>query len=842
MKFDKIIICFILGIIIAVCNGAAEPSVDASGHVVDGAEGLTSEQLKDLAAHGTTQPFQTEVSRLMNILINSLYTNKEVFLRELVSNGVDALDKLRFLSLTNSSLLEPIRELHVLVYADPATNTIHIRDTGIGMTAAELARNLGTIAQSGTVDFLRRNSNNDQQQQPAALKEDLTNLIGQFGVGFYSAFLVADRVTVVSKSHDDPEQHVWQSDAAGSFTVTTDPRGNTLGRGTEVILHLKDDSLEWLEQDKLRTTIRRYAQFVTFPIKLLANVEKEVEDDTAEEADVEKKEEQPEPEHKDDADEEEKEANTDNENMKVEDVDEDTFDLDEDEEKNTPKTKKVHVWEWEVLNSLAPIWTRSPQNVKKEEYIEFYKVLSHSSKDPLTWAHFSVEGDATFKALIYVPHELSQSVWSPQIGANSSSNIRLFVRHVFVTEQQVFDLIPPWLRFMVGVVDSDDLPINVGRETIQETKMVEAIKKKLVSKSLAMMNDLFNQDENFTGNYSEFISRFGAALKLGALEDTENRDKLLDLQLFDSTHTVTIEDGKVVAGPKTTLSAYVKRMKALDEGKSDKEKQRSVLYLTGSTLDDVRRSPLLERVVEEGGREVLLLTDPMDEYMFASIRGYNIHVPGEDRKKNPVPERIPFVDLSRNENDLRFLNQDEAKQKDQERWARRVEKLADWMKEAVGMSKLDRVVASKKLRRSPAIVTANEQGFTSNMERILRAQAMRPQEEQALLRNRNIPTRVLELNPQHPLIRAMTKRFNTGHADDTLVRAAKLLYHTALATSGYIDDEPEDLATTVYALLSETLESPVDSETVEADEKVDEKVDEKDDEKVDENDDEKDEL
>jgi len=822
MKIDRFVVlcCVILGLFAFVSTIGAEPTVDATGHVVDGAEGLTTQQLEDLAKNANAQPFQTEVSRLMNILINSLYTNKEVFLRELVSNGVDALDKLRFMSLTNMSLLEPNRELHVLVYADSLTRTLHIRDTGIGMTAEELAKNLGTIAQSGTVDFLRRNSNG---QQSGALKEDLTNLIGQFGVGFYSAFLVADRVSVVSKSHDDPVQHVWQSDAAGSFTVTADPRGNTLGRGAEVILHLKEDSLEWLEQDKLRETIRRYAQFVTFPIKLLSSSEKEVEDDEVEEVANTDDDNKVEEAHTDDVFAEE-ETEVDSENMRVEDVEDEN---EEGEEKKTKKTKKVLAWDWETLNSLAPIWTRSPQNVKEDEYIEFYKVLSHSYKDPLSWSHFSVEGDATFKALLYIPHELSQSVWSPQVGArNSASNIRLFVRHVFVTEQQVFDLLPPWLRFMVGVVDSDDLPINVGRETIQETKMVDAIKKKLISKSLGMMTKLFDDDANFTGNYSEFYSRFGAALKLGAIEDSENRDKLLDLQLFDSTSTVTIADGKVVAGPKTTLRAYVERMKAMDEGKDDKEKQRSVLYLTGTSLDEIRRSPLLERVVEEGGREVLLLSDPMDEYMFSSIRGYNIHRPGEDRKKNPVPERIPLVDLSRNENDLRFLNQDEKKKQEQERWAHRVEKLADWMKEAVGMSQLDRVVASKKLRRSPAIVTANEQGLTSNMERIVRAQTMRPQEQQALLRDRKVATRVLELNPQHPLIRAMTTRFNTGHADDTLRRAAKLLYHTALATSGYLDDEPEDLATNVYALLSETLEAPTDPDSVEKEE-VDEKPEEK---------------
>jgi len=409
---------------------------------------------------------------------------------------------------------------------------------------------------------------------------------------------------------------------------------------------------------------------------------------------------------------------------------------------------------------------------------------------------------------------------------------------VFVTEQQVFDILPPWLRFMVGVVDSDDLPINFGRETIQETKMVEAIKKKLVSKSLNMMNEMFNEDKNFTGNYTKFYKKFSNALKLGVIEDWENRGRLLDLLLFDSTNTVSIVDGKVVAGPPTTLRDYVERMQAMDKDKPSAEQQHSILYLSGESLEEIRKSPLLERVVEEGGREVLLVTDPMDEYVLASVRAYSLGQRPEDKKKkdNPVPPRFPFVDLAKNENDLSFLNQDEKKKRDQDIWAKRVEKLAEWMKEAIGMPQLDRVVASTKLRRSPAIVTANEQGLTSNMARIIRAQSMRPQDQRAALQeSRNKPSRVLELNAQHPLIRTMVKRFKAGQTDDTLRRAAKLLYHTALASSGYMEDEPEDFSTTVYDFLSDALSAPVDSQSVEvpeddvkADDDVKEDIPEKD--------------
>ena len=870
----------------------AAPDGDAGGVDAAGGRALTAAELAALAAGARAQPFETEVSRLMDIIVHSLYTRREVFLRELVSNGVDALDRQRFLALTNASARAPPRELHVLVRADRAAHTLHIRDTGVGMTAAELARNLGTIARSGTVDFIRRTQAQQQEQQQhhnnnKKHRDELSSLIGQFGVGFYSAFLVADRVAVVSKSADDPVQHVWQSTAAGSFTVAPDPRGNTLGRGTEVVLHLRDDSLEWLDPARLRTAIRRYAQFVTFPVKLLVPHEREeavpaapahtsANSGTTGRAPAHETERQRrlrEEMLRDDVfgGEEEEELPSDEDEQEEQEQE-------QEQQKKKTETRKVVVWEWEVLNSLAPIWTRSPQRVAAAEYVEFYKVLAHTHHAPLAWTHFAVEGAASFRALLYIPHELRLDVWAPQ-GATTAApgsaaaatapppGVRLYVRHVLVTDQQVGALLPPWLRFLVGVVDSDDAPVTVGREAVLDARVVAAVQRTLVRKALALMAQLHAADPALTGNYSRFHRRFASALKLGAADDRAHRAALLDLLLFDSTHTLRAQqqqqqqqqhpsapsdysdnDDEPEQEPaKTTLRAYVERLRARsraqahdgphtgDVQQQQRRQQREahqILYLAGASLDDLQRSPLLERAAGVDGREVLLLTDPMDEYLVAAVRTYELppESPSDSSsgnnddddsnnddnnsesndhddsdkdnkatKKENKPERYTFVDLSRNENELEGATGDA-------RWARRVEPLAEWMRGAIGVPQLERVVASTKLARSPAAVTAGDQGLTSNMERLVRAQAVRPPAQQAALdAARRAPTRVLELNARHPLVRAMTERHNSGRADATLRRAAKLLYHTALAASGYADDEPQDLADTAYALLEELL-------------------------------------
>merc|ERR1719346_66430 len=386
--------------------------------------------------------FQAEVNRLMDIIINSLYTDKQVFLRELVSNAADALEKARFHSVQDDDYLGDTKDLEVKIEHDAEAKTISITDTGIGMSKADLINNLGTVAKPGTTNFLE------------AMAEGAdTNLIGQFGVGFYSAFLVADKVTVTSKCNDDPVQHVWESSADASFTVVPDPRGNTLGRGSRVTLHLKEDAHDYLSEDKLKDASKKYSQFIQFPIYV--KVKKEV-DAEAEEDD-------------DDDDKEDEEEETDDVETKDEEEDE------KDEKKDKP-TKKT-VYEWEQVNTQKAIWLRSKEEVTEEEYTEFYKSISKDYLDPLAYTHFNAEGEIEFKSILYLPKKAPFDQLDHY--HSKKSEVKLFVRRVLVAEK-FEELLPRYLNFVRGVVDSDDLPLNVSREQLQQNKIMKVISKKLV--------------------------------------------------------------------------------------------------------------------------------------------------------------------------------------------------------------------------------------------------------------------------------------------------------------------------------------------------------------------------
>merc|ERR1712115_250839 len=389
--------------------------------------------------------FQAEVSRLMDIIINSLYTDKQVFLRELISNAADALEKARFHSVQDDSFLGDTQDLEIKVEHDPDAKTISIIDTGVGMSKADLINNLGTVAKSGTTNFLE-----------AMAEGGDANLIGQFGVGFYSAFLVADKVTVTSKCNDDATQHVWESSADASFTVVEDPRGNTLGRGSRVALHLKEDAHDYLSEDKLKETAKKYSQFIQFPIYV--KVKKEVDADAEEDDD-----------DKEEDDDEEK---------------------DEEEEK---KPKKKTVYEWEQVNTQKAIWLRAKEDVTEEEYNDFYKSISKDYLDPLAYTHFNAEGEIEFKSILFLPKkapmDMMDNYWTKK------SEVKLFVRRVLVAEK--FDeLLPRYLNFVRGVVDSDDLPLNVSREQLQQNKIMKVISKKLVRKVLELMKKLAKEDDS----------------------------------------------------------------------------------------------------------------------------------------------------------------------------------------------------------------------------------------------------------------------------------------------------------------------------------------------------------
>merc|ERR1719156_326418 len=465
--------------------------------------------------------FQAEVNRLMDIIINSLYTDKQVFLRELISNSADALEKARFHSVQDEAYLGDTKDLEVKIEFDADAKTLSLIDTGIGMTKADLINNLGTVAKSGTTNFLEAMSEGAD-----------ANLIGQFGVGFYSAFLVADKVSVTSKCNDDPVQHVWESSADASFTVVDDPRGNTLGRGSRVTLHLKEDAHDYLSEDKLKDTTKKYSQFIQFPIYV--KVKKEVDADSDEDDDDDK----------DDDDEEKKDD--------VETKDDDEKEEDEEEEKKAPKKKTVY--EWEQVNTQKAIWLRAKEDVTEEEYNEFYKSISKDYLDPLAYTHFNAEGEIEFKSVLFLPKkapfDMMDNYWQKK------SEVKLYVRRVLVAEK--FDeLLPRYLGFVRGVVDSDDLPLNVSREQLQQNKIMKVISKKLVRKVLELMKKLAKEEDSGDDDdedkddedgeekekeekkdskdeesWAKFYKEFNKNLKMGCYEDDSNRSKISKLLRF----------------------------------------------------------------------------------------------------------------------------------------------------------------------------------------------------------------------------------------------------------------------------------------------------------------------
>lgn len=691
-------------------------------------DGLSVAQMKELREKAEKHNFQAEVSRMMKLIINSLYRNKEIFLRELISNASDALDKIRLLSLTNSEALAATDELSIRIKADKDGNMLHITDTGVGMSKNELVANLGTIAKSGTADFLAKlGETNDLKQ--------MSDLIGQFGVGFYSAFLVADKVVVSSKSNDDSVQHIWESDSS-SFTIVDDPRGDTLKRGTTISLALKDEAKDFLEPDTLRNLIRKYSQFINFKIYLWSSktesVEEPIEDDEAEKPAEEKK----------DVDEE----------AQVEDV--------KDEEKK-PKTRKVEktTWDWELINTSKPIWTRKPADITDEEYNEFYKSITKDSEDPLAKTHFIAEGEVTFKSLLFVP-KLNPTDTFNRYGTKTD-NIKLFVRRVFITDDFT-DMMPSYLSFIRGLVDSDDLPLNVSRETLQQHKLLKVIRKKLVRKVLDMLKKISETD------YDAFWKEYSTNIKLGVIEDTANRVRLAKLLRFKSS---SVQD------KLTSLNDYVKRMKP---------SQEHIYYIAGTSLDEVARSPFVERLLKKGF-EVLYLTDAVDEYAVSAL-------PDFEGKK--------FQNVAKDGLDL--ASQSERSKEKQESLDNEFEPLKKWLQDDLLKDKISKTVVSQRLHESPCALVASQFGWTGNMERLARSNAH--SKSQDTMRDYYLSQKkTLEINPRHPLIRELLKRVEEDKEDVVAKNMALLMYETATLRSGYQLGDSAAFAQRVESLLRKTL-------------------------------------
>ncbi|CAG5123143.1 unnamed protein product [Candidula unifasciata] len=683
-------------------------------------DGLSVGQMKELREQSEKFAFQAEVNRMMKLIINSLYKNKEIFLRELISNASDALDKIRFLSLTDKNALAATDELTIKIKADKENNALHITDTGIGMTKDDLIKNLGTIAKSGTSDFLAKLGE-------ANSATETSDLIGQFGVGFYSAFLVADRVIVTSK-HNDDDQYIWESDAE-SFSVIKDPRGNTLGRGTTVTLQLKEEAQDYLEENTLKNLVKKYSQFITFSIYLWTSQEQQVEEPI-------------------DEDTAEKESSDDEEDEEAK--------VEEEEETEKPKTKKVTktVWDWELMNSVKPIWTRKPSEVTDEEYNAFYKSISKESSEPLAKIHFTAEGEVTFKSILFVPQTAPHDTFSNY--GKKVDHIKMYVRRVFITDD-FEDMMPKYLTFIRGVVDSDDLPLNVSRETLQQHKLLKVIKKKLVRKALDMIKKIDKE------SYDKFWKEFSTNIKLGVIEDTSNRTRLAKLLKFYSSNSQT---------EQTFLADYLERMK---------DKQEAIYFIAGTSREEVENSPFVERLLKKG-YEVLYLTEPVDEYCIQSLPEF------EGKKFQNIAKEGLNLDTS-----------EKAKEK-KEALEKEFKPVTDWLKDIALKDLIEKATISERLTNSPCALVASQYGWSGNMERIMKSQAYAKQGD-ASSQFYASQKKTLEINAKHPLVRKLKELVETNANDETAKDLAKVLFDTATLRSGFQVKDTLDFAQRVEKML-----------------------------------------
>ena len=736
----KILCVFLLSLLLLAAANCEEKNLDDliansddvvkdDGVVVDG---FTEAEREQMTKTSETHEFQADVSRVLDILINSLYTKKEIFLREAISNAADALDKIRFMSIKKPELLESNRELEIRIQTDPEAKTITIFDAGVGMTKSDLINNLGTIARTDTIHFLED-----------IAKGGNLNLIGQFGVGFYSYFLVANKVQVQSK-HNDDDQYVWESEAGSSFSLSKDPKGNTLGRGTRITLFLKQDAHEYTDIERIRGLIKQYSEFISFPIAIYVKKEVSREVEVSEEEDMR----------------DESLANATKDDLEIQD------DKPEEETKKKTKTVKDTVWEWERINNAKAIWLRDPEEIEEDEYKKFYKSISKDYDDPSTWIHFRGEGDVEFTSVLFIPKRAPKDV----LNDDSKQVLKLYVRRVLISDS-FEDLLPRYLKFVRGIVDSDDIPLNVSRENLQQMKMIRVMQRKLVKKVLDMIKKLANAadsvdkdsqpDEEMTESereeynkkkedrkkelkekYEKFFVEYGKMLKLGIIEDSGNRNKLAELLRFYSTNN---------KDQLTSLDDYIERSKKL---------QDSIYYFAGEERDLMVQSPLIQGLLKRG-YEVLLLDDNIDEYCLSHLNEY---------------EKKKLVNVAKS--GFKFPGDEDEKEK-LKKLRKMYQPLTAWLQDKY-KEHIERAEVSLRLVTDPMLIAASEHGYSGTMEKIARAQAHARKDRANMQFNMK---KVLEINPYHPFIRELLERVKIG-VDANTEESAKLMLDVALLNSG----------------------------------------------------------
>ncbi|KAK4488222.1 hypothetical protein RD792_003967 [Penstemon davidsonii] len=633
-------------------------------------------------------------------------------------NASDALDKLRFLSVTEPNLLNDGFDLDIRIQTDKDNGIITLTDTGIGMTRQELVDCLGTIAQSGTAKFLKTLKDSKDAGSDS-------NLIGQFGVGFYSAFLVSERVEVSTKSPKSDKQYVWEGEVnSSSYTIREETdAAKLIPRGTRLTLYLKRDDKGFAHPEKIQKLVKNYSQFVSFPIYTWQEKgytkEVEVDDDPAE------------------ANKDEQDGTT--------------------EKKKKTKTVVERYWDWELTNETQPIWLRNPKEVTTDEYNEFYKNTFNEYLEPLASSHFTTEGEVEFRSILYVPSIAATG--KDDIVNPKTKNIRLYVKRVFISDDFDGELFPRYLSFIKGVVDSNDLPLNVSREILQESRIVRIMRKRLVRKAFDMILGITMSEDK--DDYVKFWENFGKHIKLGCIEDRENHKRIAPLLRFFSSQS---EEDMI------SLDEYVENMKT---------DQKDIYYIAADSVASARNAPFLETLAEKD-IEVLFLVDPIDEVAIQNLKSY--------KEKN-------FVDISKEDLDLGDKNEEKEKEIKQE-----FGQTCDWIKKRLA-DKVASVQISNRLRSSPCVLASGKFGWSANMERLMKAQTVGDPSSLEFMRSR----RVFEINPEHPIIKTLNAACKSSPNDEEALRAIDLLYDAALISSGFTPESPAQLGGKIYEMMNMAL-------------------------------------